>query len=591
MSLPLRTFALVTGSGLAASLFLLAAGCAPTVESNRPPRPVATTGAGGSVNGLGGGSSVGTGGTPAGSGGSPATVPTGEQLKPFNLKCDPGAVAPPAARRIMLLSPAEFTASVGAAAPIDQASTAGFVPASTIGIAPALNDTVDKNRYIKLDAVATGSATLASAAPMGLGCNVSEFGKNATCTSAYLDAATKKFFRGRSTPEDVTALASLASEVAGRSDGKTAFEYATRAMALSPKSVYATEGIDRTVAGNVPAAMSPEEMASYLSFRITKLPPTDAFIQAIRALPSPNPASLAALIDQQLMPASVAKGTNDFLAVWFNLGALTGGNLAKDQTKHPGFDLPFQAQLQKETYDTLYDQLLAPGTGDLLRLLTQNFQSVLMKDAQNPLIQKYGRPGIMAMPGFIASISAPEHTDLPKRGRALVNAFFCEGQQPPPPGITKPKDLPQGIRAQFEAIEGLPGCGGCHTRINPLAYPMERYDEIGNPRELDDGGQAIDPSGAHAIVPGTARDFTYTDMADLGAKMAAKREAQLCASIKAFEYVTRAQAVAASAGVTPVRDDSCTVSQITESAGASSFKLTDIFRDALVQTALSPRAD
>jgi len=518
-------------------------------------------------------------------------APTGEQLKPFNLACAPGAVAPPAARRIMLLSPAEFAASVAAGAPIDPATTAGFVPASTIGVTPALNDTVDKNRYIKLDAVATGSASLSSAAPVGLGCNVSEFGTNASCTSAYLEAATKKFFRGRSTPADVTALGALATDVAGRTDGKTAFEYATRAMALSSKSVYATEGIDRTVGGSVPTAMSPEEMASYLSFRITKLPPTDAFIEAIRGLPAPTSASLSALVDQQLSPDAVARGTNDFLAVWFNLGALTGGNLAKDLNRHPEFDLAFQAQLQKETYDTLYNQFLASGTGDLLRLFTENTQSALMKDAQNPLVQKYGRPGIMGMPGFIASISAPEHTDLPKRGRALVNAFFCEGQQPPPPGISKPPGLPPGIRAQFQAIEELPGCGECHTRINPLAYPMERYDEIGNPRELDDGGQAIDTAGAHAIVPRTPRDFTYSDMADLGAKMATQPEAQLCASIKAFEYVTRAQAVVPVPGASPVRDDSCTVNQVTESARASSFKLTDIFRDALVQTAITPRAD
>jgi len=589
MSLPLRTFALITGSGLTVSL-LLAVGCAST-GPDRPNRPVvaAQPGTGGASNGMGGGSSVGSGGT--GTGGGSVVAPTGEQLKPFNLACAPGAVAPPAARRIMLLSPAEFAASVAAGAPIDPATTAGFVPASTIGVPPALNDTVDKNRHIKLDAVATGSASLSSAAPVGLACNVSEFGANASCTSTYLEAATKKFFRGRSTPEDVTALGALAAEVAGRSDGKTAFEYATRAMVLSSKSVYATEGIDRTVGGSVPAAMSPEEMASYLSFRITKLPPTEAFIQAIRALPSPTAASVAALVDQQLPPDAMARGTNDFLAVWFNLGALTGGNLAKDLNKHPGFDLPFQAQLQKETYDTLYNQFLASGTGDLLRLFTENTQSALMKDAQNPLVQKYGRPGIMGMPGFIASVSAPEHTDLPKRGRALVNAFFCEGQQPPPPGIFKPPGLPPGIRAQFQAIEALPGCGGCHTRINPLAYPMERYDEIGNPRELDDGGQAIDTAGAHAIVPLTPRDFTYSDMADLGAKMATQPEAQLCASIKAFEYVTRAQAVVPVAGANPVRDDSCTVNQVTESARASSFKLMDIFRDALVQTALTPRAD
>ena len=596
MSLTLRNFTVVTGSGLSLSL-LLALGCSSTVPGTPRPRPVvATTGAGGGLNGTGGGgmtpgsggdanSAGGTGGT----GGTTVVIPQVDALTPSNLVCTPGASAPPAARRIIRLAPSELVASVKGAGPVDVASTTGF-DTSVLGESPKPYEVVEKGFHTKADAVATGTAALVSASPAGLSCSVAEFGgANAACTTSYLEAMARKFFRGRVEAGDVPKLKALSDAVATRSDGRTALEYAIRAMSLSPKSLYFTEGMDRTASNTTAAVMGPAEMASFASYRITKQPPSEQLLQALAAAPNLDTAGLNTLLDQQFMPDQLVRGTTDFLASWLNVAALTT-NVNKDTTKHPIATKAFLGQLQQETYDTFYSQF-ASGNGDLLQLLTKNVESTLLSDATNPVYQTYKRPGVMAMPGFIASISAPEHTGLPKRGKFLVNAFYCEGQMPPPPGILRPPQPPmESERQLFERLEALPGCQGCHTRINPLAYPMERYDEIGNPRALDDKMNVIDTSGAHAIVPGTPRDFLYSDMLDLGTKMATQPYVQTCAGIQVLKYVAR-RAPASPAQSNNGRDDSCTVQQISQVASANSFKLTDLFRDSLVKTMLLPRAD
>lgn len=570
-------------------LQLLTSGCQSAVtQAPGAGSSITTTASGGAgfvgTTGVGGTTELGESGT---GGASAAPAAPVERLKPGTLVCAPGGVDPAGPRRVIRLAPSEFIGSLKAAIPVDPASTSGF-DTSVLGETPKSDDAVSKDWHTKADAVARASAGQASASPAGLGCGVAEFGVNAACTSSYLESMARKVFRGRVDAEDVSSLASLAAGVAARSDGKTAFEIVIRALALSPESIYLTEGMDRSVAATLPASMGAAEMASFISFRIAKQPPSESLLQALSANPSLDYTALTSLLDREFTPDQFARGATDFLAAWLNVAALTG-NITKDPIKHATFTRAFLGELQKETYDTFYTQFLAPGNGDLRTLLTANVESALLQDSTNPSVQMYKRPGVMAMPGFIASISAPEHTDLPKRGKFLVNAFFCEGQQPPPPGISFPDAMPgQSQRQKFEMIEALGGCGGCHTRINPLAYPMERYDEVGNPRALDDGMNIIDTSGAHAIIPLTPRDFTFTDMADLGTKMAQEPYVHSCVSIQAFEYVTRRSAASPT---NPGRNDSCTVSAISNAATANGFKLTDLLRDSLVRTALSPRAD
>jgi hypothetical protein len=553
------------------------AGCAAEPEARRP-------GPGTSNTATGGGGNLPPDPTAPATGGAPAAT-TVLQLSPHNLACN--GSDPPVARRVSRLPPSELLAAYRAVGTVEPASVPPGFDTTVLGEAPRPDDAVSKDWHQNLDSVATALGKRMVQDPQGLGCPVSEFGTNAACTTAYLQSTTQQFFRGRVAAGDVESLVSLAQGVAGRSDGATALEYAVRAMALSPKAIYLTEGLDRAGAGTVPEPMSAEEAAAFLSFRIKKEPPSAQLLQALRQAGPLDEAKLRAAIDQQFTPAELTRGATELVASWLNVAAL-GTSTTKDTNKHPTFTKDFLVQLQQEMYDTLFSQFLSTGA-DMNRLFTEQVRSNLLGDNSNALVAEFGRPGVLSLPGLITSISAPEHTDLPKRGKFLVNALFCDGAQPPPPGIQFP-ELPPGLteRQKFEAIEAQPGCGPCHTRINPLAYPMERYDEVGNPRALDDIGNMIDTSGAHALVPGGPREFTYTDAADLGAKVAAHPLAHVCFSIQAFEYIARRRAAAPTS---TNRNDSCAVQGITNDATLNGLKLNEWVRDTLVRVVAAPRAD
>ncbi|MDX2050942.1 MAG: DUF1588 domain-containing protein [Polyangiaceae bacterium] len=473
-------------------------------------------------------------------------------------------------------------------APFEPTSVPPGFDSSVLGEAPQASDAVSKDWHQTVDQIAQASAKLLAEAPLGLACPITEFGRDVACTQSYLTEQALRYLRGRANPNDVDRLLQLATAVQGRSGGAAALKVAVRAMALSPKFIYLTEGLDRSLPATTPARMSVEELASFLAFRIGRRPPSTLLLQVLAQAPALDNAQLSAIIEQEFTPAERAQSTTDFLAAWLNVAALSG-SVSKDLSIHPQFTSEFLLQLQRETYDTLHAQFVAPGNGDLKQLLTENVESTLLDDKRNPLVQTYKRPGVLALPGFIASISSPQHTGLPKRGKFLVNAFFCDGAQPPPAGIKKP-DFPPGLseRQQFEMIEQLPGCGPCHTRINPLAYPFERYDEVGNPRAADAAMNVIDTSGAHALTSGGPRDFVYSDLQDLGVQMSGNSVVQTCLSIQAFEYTARRTAASP---YTVGRNDSCAVSSIKEAGALSGFQLTGLLRDALIANALAPRAD
>ena len=51
------------------------------------------------------------------------------------------------------------------------------------------------------------------------------------------------------------------------------------------------------------------------------------------------------------------------------------------------------------------------------------------------------------------------------------------------------------VREQLAAHQSTPTCANCHSRIDPLGFPLEHYDSIGRWRQTYSEGQAIEDSG------------------------------------------------------------------------------------------------
>lgn len=495
-------------------------------------------------------------------------------------------------RRAIRLTNGELLATLRALGPVDGALIPdGFAPPA-VGDRPDEGLTVSRAYLESVDTLVTDVATKIAASPANNGlanltCPVGEFGTNATCTTAFLTKATTKLFRGMGSAQDVTNLQNMLKNIASFSDGPTMLQYAVRAMALNPKALYLLEGLDLPANANpaTPSFLSPGEMASFFSYRILGRPPSEAFIAATRTTMAGTPSrqTIEQLLASNFSAADLQKAATDFFASLLGVGEISG--LSRDKAKHPTIDAAYMQKLQLETYEALRGALSAANV-DFASVLTSPQRSVLAgDDSASAALTRFGRPGVFTLPGAIVAISAIDHTNVPRRGRALLKQLFCDTVPSPPANLlTMLPDTPPTAsqRQRFERIEMEPNCGACHVRVNRLAYPLEAYDELGVPRVKDEHGNEILTAGTHA-VPGHP-DFTFTDARDLFTKASAHPVVQNCLAIQSFRHFAR-RGERGTGGA----EDACLVRDVAAAARPGGFRLVGMFTDAMVRIALAKR--
>lgn len=527
-----------------------------------------SAGSAGTRGGNGGTASGGSGQSAGGAGIPPDPVPPSE----LDALCTKDAPAP---RRVMRLSPAEIAASVSGIVSLEpSAFPSGFLP-NGVPTKPDPTLSVSRDFLDTSDTIAAAvTAKLVQSGASAVGCAPSDFGQNESCTRAFLTKLTDRAFRGSSTTEDVDGLVALAKDVAGRTGGADALAYAVRATLGSPKALYVTEGIDRASA---PGPLNTTELASFLSYRITGGPPSSGLLNALKAQKNITAASLKTLLNDQFGASALTTAGVTFLTNWLNVSELA--RVSKDLTKHPEATADRMLKLQKEVVDAVSAVASQPNI-DLKTLLTKAQSSTLVNDPSGSAT----RPGLFALPGVIAANSAPDHTNVPKRGRFMLNALFCEVTPPPPPGAAK--DLPPlpenaSERLRFETIEKQARCAGCHSRVDHVAYAFEAWDEVGDFRTKDAKGNAIDTASVHTVDDKTS--VSFKDAAEMMDKLSSNELVQNCFAIQSFRHFARRTERGAA--------DACLLRDLASGARAGGVKLGELFQDALVRIALADRGD
>ena len=110
-------------------------------------------------------------------------------------------------------------------------------------------------------------------------------------------------------------------------------------------------------------------------------------------------------------------------------------------------------------------------------------------------IRKFGRGGILGQAAVLSKQSGASRTSPILRGNWIVEVLL--GDKLPRP----PKDVPQlptdeateslSVRELTEKHTSDRRCAGCHVRIDPYGYTLERFDAIGRWRDKDLGNRPI----------------------------------------------------------------------------------------------------
>ena len=89
-------------------------------------------------------------------------------------------------------------------------------------------------------------------------------------------------------------------------------------------------------------------------------------------------------------------------------------------------------------------------------------------------------------------------------------------KDPPPEADTTPVPVRPGLSHRGAAEHRIAdkSCGGCHSKFEPLAFALEKYDGLGTFHEKDHHGNLLREDGKF-LVPGSSQPVSYESTAEL----------------------------------------------------------------------------
>lgn len=110
---------------------------------------------------------------------------------------------------------------------------------------------------------------------------------------------------------------------------------------------------------------------------------------------------------------------------------------------------------------------------------------------------QFGRGGVLRLGAMLTATSAPLRTSPVKRGDYVLRRILGTPTPPPPAdaGSLPSDDKAFGgmsVKQRLEVHKRNATCAGCHTRIDPLGFPFEKYDPVGRVRTAYNDGKPIE---------------------------------------------------------------------------------------------------
>ena len=223
--------------------------------------------------------------------------------------------------------------------------------------------------------------------------------------------------------------------------------------------------------------------------------------------------------------------------------------VSKNAELFPHFTDTLRESMRTEV-NVLFSTIAFETEADLRELLTSNLSNV-----DNELATLYGlsleaplgpgervtlnlppeqaRGGLLGRAAPLTLFSHATVNSPTFRGRFVRSGLLCQDVPPPPAGVvTELEEQEEGerqtLRERLEQHATDPQCAGCHRLMDPLGYPLEHFDPIGQWRELDNGSP-IDSSGDLDGV-------SITGAEDLGRAVADSPYFSSCMTKRLYRY-------------------------------------------------------
>ena len=300
-------------------------------------------------------------------------------------------------------------------------------------------------------------------------------------------------------------------------DGSGNFDAGIRAgvarILASPSFLYRIERDPAGVRAGVAHPVSDVELASRLSFFLWSSIPDETLMNLAVAGRLRQPGVLAAQVKRMIADERADALINNFTGQWLQLRNLES-KVAPDLLMFPDFDDNIRKAFRRET-EMFFGYILRDNRS-ALELLSADYTFV-----NERLAKHYGIPGVygsrfrqvkiddpnrrglLGQGSILSLTSVATRTSPVFRGKFILTTFLNTPPPPPLPNVPTLEEsnkdaAPKTVREQLERHRNNPVCASCHRIIDPAGFALEKFNSVGQWREVTETGAAIDTGGVLA---------------------------------------------------------------------------------------------
>ncbi|BDC53001.1 hypothetical protein F183_A53160 [Bryobacterales bacterium F-183] len=272
---------------------------------------------------------------------------------------------------------------------------------------------------------------------------------------------------------------------------------------VAPEFLYRLEQTSSN--NNKTKGLTSWELASRLSYFLWSSIPDSELRRAAAANELTVPAKLQAQVKRMLADPKARRFSTEFFGQWlgfYRFDQFTG----VDNGRFPEFNDELKTAMYDEA--TSFFEYIVRQNRPVSEILNANYTFL------NPTLAKhYGvkadvkgmekvdnaqdRGGALRLGAVLAETSAPLRTSPVKRGDWVLRRILGTPTPPPPAdaGSLPADEKAFGgltLREKLKVHMRNATCAGCHTRIDPMGFPLEKYDPLGRVRASYSDGKPVE---------------------------------------------------------------------------------------------------
>jgi hypothetical protein len=335
------------------------------------------------------------------------------------------------------------------------------------------------------------------------------------CADKILTTLARRAYRRPVTVADVEPAMSFYKQSRKTGNFDDGIRAGVARILSSPNFLYRIERDPAEARPGVAHPVSDVELASRLSFFLWSSIPDEKLMDLAVAGKLREPGVLTGQVQRMLDDERSDALVENFTGQWLQLRNLEA-KVSPDLLIFLDFDDNLRKAFRKET-EMLFGSILRDNRS-VLELMSADYTFVDerlarhygIKGVSGPRFRRVkltdpNRRGLLGQGSILAMTSVANRTSPVFRGKYVLSTFLNTPPPPAPPNVPTldesnkaAAEIPKTVRAQLELHRKNQPCATCHRVIDPPGFALENFDSLGNWRDTDASGAALDTEGVLA---------------------------------------------------------------------------------------------